>query len=157
MYARFTKRTSSMVAARVPCSCSVSSASRDSTPSIRAEKIAQHRRGVLAAAAVTDGDDVAHLAASLSAEAVAGAWAALLLAQTGMRYAEWATTASRVEQTTQNPLRIVKAVVDYLTTASQAKLRQTISYIVAKRRRQGFGHEEVITSMLLLRRSRGLS
>ena len=42
-----------------------------STPSIRAEKIAQHRRGVLAAAAVTDGDDVAHLAASLSAEAVA--------------------------------------------------------------------------------------
>ena len=42
-----------------------------STPSIRAEKIAQHRRGVLAAAAVADGDDVAHLAASLSAEAVA--------------------------------------------------------------------------------------
>ena len=58
-----------------------------------------------------------------------------------------------VEQTKQNTLRIVKAVVDYLTTASQAKLRQTISYIVAKRRRQGFGHEEVITSMLLLRRS----
>ena len=87
------------------------------------------------------------------AEKVAGAWAALLLAQTGMRYAEWATTASRVEQTKQNTLRIVKAIVDYLTTASQAKLRQTISYIVAKRRRQGFGHEEVITSMLLLRRS----
>ena len=42
-----------------------------STPSIRAEKIAQHRRGVLAAAAVADGDDVAHLAQSLSAEAVA--------------------------------------------------------------------------------------
>ena len=41
-----------------------------STPSIRAEKIAQHRRGVLAAAAVADGDDVAHLAQSLSAEAV---------------------------------------------------------------------------------------
>jgi hypothetical protein len=35
----------------------------------------------------------------------------------------------------------------------QANLRQTISYIVGKRRRQGFGHEEVITSMLLLRRS----
>ena len=87
------------------------------------------------------------------AEKVAGAWAALLLAQTGMRYAEWATTASRVEQTKQNTLRIVKAIVDYLTTASQAKLRQCISYIVAKRRRQGFGHEEVITSMLLLRRS----
>ena len=88
-----------------------------------------------------------------SAEAVAGAWAALLLAQTGMRYAEWATTPARVEATRQNTLRIVKAVVDYLTTASQAKLRRTISYIVAKRRRQGFGHEEVITSMLLLRRS----
>lgn len=88
-----------------------------------------------------------------SAEAVAGAWAALLLAQTGMRYAEWATTTQRVEQTKQNTLRIVKAVVNYLTTASQANLRQTISYIVAKRRRQGFGHEEVITSMLLLRRS----
>ena len=84
---------------------------------------------------------------------MAGAWAALLLAQTGMRYAEWANTADRVEQTKQNTLRIVKAVVDYLTTASQAKLRRTISYIVAKRRRQGFGHEEVITSMLLLRRS----
>ena len=88
-----------------------------------------------------------------SAEEVAGAWAALLLAQTGMRYAEWANTTQRVEQTKQNTLRIVKAVVDYLTTASQAKLRRTISYIVAKRRRQGFGHEEVITSMLLLRRS----
>ena len=88
-----------------------------------------------------------------SAEAVAGAWAGLLLAQTGMRYAEWATTTQRVEQTKQNTLRIVKAVVNYLTTASQANLRQTISYIVAKRRRQGFGHEEVITSMLLLRRS----
>lgn len=87
------------------------------------------------------------------AEEVAGAWAALLLAQTGMRYAEWAHTPQRVEQTKQNTLRIVKAVVDYLTTASQAKLRRTISYIVAKRRRQGFGHEEVITSMLLLRRS----
>jgi serine/threonine protein kinase len=87
------------------------------------------------------------------AEDVAGAWAALLLAQTGMRYAEWATTQSRVEQTKQNTLRIVKAIVNYLVTASQAKLRQTISYIVAKRRRQGFGHEEVITSMLLLRRS----
>ena len=85
-----------------------------------------------------------------SAEEVAGAWAALLLAQTGMRYAEWANTTQRVEQTKQNTLRIVKAVVDYLTTASQAKLRRTISYIVAKRRRQGFGHEEVITSMLLL-------
>lgn len=88
-----------------------------------------------------------------NSEEVAGAWAALLLAQTGMRYAEWANTADRVEQTKQNTLRIVKAVVDYLTTASQAKLRRTISYIVAKRRRQGFGHEEVITSMLLLRRS----
>ena len=70
------------------------------------------------------------------AEDVAGAWAALLLAQTGMRYAEWATTQSRVEQTKQNTLRIVKAIVNYLVTASQAKLRQTISYIVAKRRRQ---------------------
>ena len=88
-----------------------------------------------------------------NSEEVAGAWAALLLAQTGMRYAEWASTPQRVEQTKQNTLRIVKAVVDYLTTASQAKLRRTISYIVAKRRRQGFGHEEVITSMLLLRRS----
>jgi hypothetical protein len=58
-----------------------------------------------------------------------------------MRYAEWATTESRVEQTRQNTLRIVKAVVNYLSTASQAKLRQCISYIVAKRRRQGFGHE----------------
>ena len=77
------------------------------------------------------------------AEKVAGAWAALLLAQTGMRYAEWATTASRVEQTKQNTLRIVKAIVDYLTTASQAKLRQCISYIVAKRRRSNcpFGCE----------------
>ena len=95
------------------------------------------------------------LAARINAQAeeVAGAWAALLLAQTGMRYAEWAHTPQRVEQTKQNTLRIVKAVVDYLTTASQAKLRRTISYIVAKRRRQGFGHEEVITSMLLLRRS----
>ena len=42
-----------------------------STPYIRAEKIALHRRGVLAAVAVADGDDVAHLAASLSAQAVA--------------------------------------------------------------------------------------
>ena len=88
-----------------------------------------------------------------NAESVASAWASLLLAQTGMRYAEWATTTERVEQTKQNTLRIVKSVVNYLTTASQAKLRKTISYIVAKRRRQGFGHEEVITSMLLLRRS----
>ena len=47
------------------------------------------------------------------AEEVAGAWAALLLAQTGMRYAEWAHTPQRVEQTKQNTLRIVKAVVDY--------------------------------------------
>ena len=88
-----------------------------------------------------------------SAEPPSPARAALLLAQTGMRYAEWATTPARVEATRQNTLRIVKAVVDYLTTASPPKLRRTISYIVAKRRRQGFGHEEVITSMLLLRRS----
>ena len=35
------------------------------------------------------------------AEEAAGAWAALLLAQTGMRYAEWAHTPQRVEQTKQ--------------------------------------------------------
>jgi hypothetical protein len=40
-----------------------------------------------------------------------------------MRYAEWATTPQRVEQTKQNTLRIVKAVVNYLTTASQAGIR----------------------------------
>ena len=74
----------------------------------------------------------------------------LLLAQTGMRHAEWAPRCSassrpRTRCASQSRRRLPHH-------GEPGETETNYSYIVAKRRRQG-RHEEVITSMLLLRRS----